>query len=295
MNRGPLDLGNYEQASKEVERRVKASKTSFYWGMRSQPEEKRRAIFAVYAFCRAVDDIADSNDPVEDKIKGLDEWRNRIDNLYKSAPKNPVCIALLPAVATFNLDKKSFLAVIDGMEMDARGPIQGPSRGDFDLYIARVASAVGLLCVRIFGEADKEGEDLAHHLGRAFQITNILRDLREDADWDRLYLPRDLLNKYGIEKTKPLKVLYAPNLDKLCRELAEVAEEEFKEAEAIMARCDPAKIKPARVMRDAYYKTLQKLKKRGWSAEAVNKPKSALEKITGRIGKLVIFLKHGLS
>lgn len=279
-------------AATEIERRVRAAGTSFYWAMKSQKPEKRRAIFAVYAFCREVDDIADSEDPPGKKTKLLADWRNRIAALFKGTSSEPVTEELLVANALFGLEKEAYLAVIEGMEMDAKGPIQAPSRPEFDTYISRVASAVGLLCIRIFGEAGEEGRLTAHHLGRALQITNILRDLKEDADWGRLYLPRDLLTKHGIKETDPVKVLKHKDLDQVCRELAGEAEIEFRLADQALARCDAKKVKPARIMRDAYYRTLKRLQKRGWSPEAVAKPRNGFEKLTGKAAKFLIALKY---
>lgn len=281
-------------AAREIEKRIRAAGTSFYWAMRSLDPEKRRAIFAVYAFCREVDDIADSEDSPAVKTKLLNEWRDRIAALFKSNPTEVITEELLIANATFGLEKNAYLAIIEGMEMDATGPIQAPSRAEFDLYISRVASAVGLLCIRIFGEAGNQGEVTAKHLGRALQITNILRDLREDADWDRLYLPRDLLKKHGIKSTDPEEVLKNQNLDALCRELAEMAEQEFHLANQALIKCDPKRVKPALIMRDAYQRTLKRLIRRGWTPEAVKKPRTVFQKFSSKVAKLLIALKYSV-
>ncbi len=281
-------------AAREIEKRVRAAGTSFYWAMRSLDPEKRRAIFAVYAFCREVDDIADSEDSPAVKTKLLNKWRDRIAALFKSNPTEAITEELLIANARFGLEKDAYLAIIKGMEMDATGPIQAPSRAEFDLYISRVASAVGLLCIRIFGEAGNQGEVTAEHLGRALQITNILRDLREDADWDRLYLPRDLLKKHGIKSTDPKEVLKNQNLDALCRELAEMAEQEFHLANQALDKCNPKRVKPALIMRDAYQRTLKRLIRRGWTPEAVKKPRTGSQKFSSKVAKLLIALKYSV-
>lgn len=280
-----------DDAAMQVERLVRDTGTSFYWAMRFQPREKKKAIFAVYAFCRAVDDVADSDEPVKTKIRQLKTWREAIENLFNNKPGNVITQALIPAKDAHKLKKKVFLAIIDGMEMDATGPMQAPSRKELDLYCARVASAVGLLCIRIFGEAGKAGHELADALGRALQLTNILRDLKEDADWERLYLPSDLLKKHGIETTNPKKVLNHPSLDAVCRELAEQAEQEFSRAEQAMAKCNAHDIRPAKIMKDVYYKILQRLKKRGWGRKAVHRAKPPMAKIE----KLFIALKVALT
>lgn len=281
-------------AAREIEKRVRAAGTSFYWAMRSLGPERRRAIFAVYAFCREVDDIADSEDQPATKTKLLNEWRERIADLFKSNPTEVITRELMIANAMYGLEKDAYLAIIEGMEMDATGPIQAPSRAEFDLYISRVASAVGLLCIRIFGEVGEDGKATADHLGRALQITNILRDLREDADWDRLYLPRDLLKKHGINSSDPEEVLKNQNLDALCRELAETAEAEYQMAGGALKQCDPEKVKPALIMRDAYHRTLKRLVRRGWSPEAVKKPRSGVDKIISKLAKIFIALKYSV-
>ncbi len=281
-------------AAEEIEKIVKDAGTSFYWGMRLQPRDKREAIFAVYAFCREVDDIADSDKAVSVKLKGLETWRSKIKDLFRGVSDDLITEALMPAVTSYNLEKDAFLAIIDGMEMDARGPIQVPSRKELDLYCARVASAVGLLCIRIFGEAGSKGKELADALGRALQLTNILRDLKEDAEWNRLYLSKDLLEKHGITTTIPAEVLAHPKLDDACRELAKLAAAEFARADAVMAECDQKDIKPALIMRGAYLGTLERLQKRGWTPEAVAKQPSSLTKTLGKAQKLMVALRHAI-
>ncbi len=282
-------------AAREVEMKVRASGTSFYWGMRLQPKDKRQAMFAVYAFCREVDDIADSDKPARTKLAELKAWRATINDLYAGKPRNYITEALLPVNAAFGLEKEVYLAIIEGMEMDAGGPIQAPSRKEFDRYCANVAGAVGLLCIRIFGETGEKGKEVAGTLGRALQITNILRDLKEDADWDRLYLPRDLLKKHGIKTTNPHQVLDHPGLDAACRELADLAEAEFRRADALMKTCDQSQIKPALIMRGAYYGTLKKLQKRGFSREALAHQPSGVSKALGKLQKILMTLRYALT
>ncbi len=174
----------------------RASGSSFYAAMRILPKPQREAMFAIYGFCRQVDDIADSPGPRDERRAALAEWRGDIEALYQGRP-TPLTSDLLQPMRDFGLEKADFLAVIDGMEMDVLGDIRAPSWSELDLYCDRVASAVGRLSVRIFGMDVKPGRDLAHHLGRALQLTNILRDLDEDAAVGRLYLPREALSRPG--------------------------------------------------------------------------------------------------
>jgi phytoene synthase len=239
--------------------RVRASGTSFYGAMRLLPRRRQAAMYAIYAFCREVDDIADGDLPRSEKLAGLDEWRQRIDDLYAGRPRHPVTQALREPVEAYRIRREDFLAVIDGMEMDAREDIRAPSLADLDLYCARVASAVGRLSVRAFGETSAQADLVARHLGRALQLTNILRDLAEDADTGRLYLPREVLERHGIETREPEAVLAHPSLPGVCGEVAAMARDHFEKALEAMATCDRRAMRPAAVMGAVYRRLLDRL------------------------------------
>src|SRR6478672_6471279 len=211
----------------------RASGSSFYTAMRILPRAQREAMFEIYSFCRLVDDVADSTAPHAERRVGIEEWRSRIEALYAGRPA-PELRALAQAVRDFSLRKEDFLAVIDGMAMDAAEDIRGPDWATLDLYCDRVASAVGRLSVRVFGMSEADGIQLAHHLGRALQLTNILRDIDEDAAIGRLYLPREGLLQAGIASTDPLKVIVDPALPKVCAPLVERARTHFEQADEIM-------------------------------------------------------------
>jgi phytoene synthase len=242
-----------------IAEKVRASGTSFYAAMRLLPEARREAMFAIYAFCREVDDIADEEAPQADKQARLAEWRHEIDRLYAGRPAHPIARALLQPMRDFALRREDFLAVIDGMEMDATEAIQAPDMTTLDLYCDRVASAVGRLSVRAFGAKEAAADEVAYHLGRALQLTNILRDVAEDASRDRLYLPRDLLVKHGIDTTEPRAVLRHPQLAAVCRDLSLVAQDHFARADAAMRRCAKEPMRPARIMGAVYGAILEKL------------------------------------
>ena len=169
-----------------------AAGSSFYLGMRVLPRPRREAMYAIYAFCRVVDDIADATGPREPRRAALGQWRADIDRLFEGKV-TPATADLAGPVRAFKLRREDFQAVIDGMEMDIDADLRAPDWATLDLYCDRVASAVGRLSVRIFGIEPEPGDRLAHHLGRALQLTNILRDLDEDAEMGRLYLPREAL------------------------------------------------------------------------------------------------------
>src|SRR5215213_8882732 len=189
----------------------RAAGSSFYTAMRILPRAQRDAMFEIYSFCRRVDDIADSSGPRPQRLAELGEWRDEINGLYDGRI-GPKVEGLARAVREFDVSHEDFLTVIDGMEMDVLEDIQAPSFAMLDLYCDRVASAVGRLSVRVFGLERQPGKLLAHHLGRALQLTNILRDLDEDASIGRLYLPRDALQRAGIETTDPAIALRSPTL-----------------------------------------------------------------------------------
>lgn len=249
-----------------VEQVVANSGTSFFWAMRILPEQPRKGMFAIYAFCREVDDIADEPAPMAAKTQALAMWREQLEGLYAGSAENlrPAARALAGPIAQFNLRKEDFLAVIDGMEMDAMGPIQAPSMAELELYCDRVACAVGRLSVHAFGVPNAGGYAVADKLGQALQLTNILRDLYEDAKTNRLYLPSDLLDKHGIAERVPEKVLAHPALPAVCEDLARIARCRFDEAQAALGQCPRRKMRPAHVMMQVYRKILDALQARGW-------------------------------
>jgi phytoene synthase len=233
--------------------------------MRILPAAQRDAMFEIYRFCRQVDDIADSTAPRQIRIAQLAEWRDEINDLYQSRIGAKVA-GLAAPMRMFGLRREDFLGVIDGMEMDAREDIRAPSFATLDLYCDRVASAVGRLSVRVFGVAEDDGKLLAHHLGRALQLTNILRDLDEDAGIGRLYLPREALVQAGIDTDDPLTVLRSPNLSQACAQLVARARAHFVEADTIMARCPRRTVKAPHIMGAVYRGMLESMVARGWSA-----------------------------
>jgi squalene synthase HpnD len=255
----------------------RASGSSFYNAMRVLPRAQREAMFEIYSFCRQVDDIADSSGPRGERREELARWRADIDALYagKAVPRTR---GLQAPVRNFGLRREDFHAVIDGMEMDVVGDIRAPDDATLELYCDRVASAVGRLSVRVFGMEERDGIALAHHLGRALQLTNILRDLDEDAAFGRLYLPAEALREAGIAASDPPVVLAHPALGKACARIVERARGHFIEADAIMARNARRTVRAPRIMAEAYRLILDCLVARGWShpRRPIHLPKSRL-------------------
>jgi phytoene synthase len=241
---------------------VRAAGTSFYRGMRVLPPDRRQAMYAIYAFCRIVDDIAD-DDESPCRATRLQEWRERIAGLYGGKSDDPVTRVLLSAVKRFGLRQQDFLAVIDGMQMDTDTPIVAPDLAALDLYCDRVAAAVGRLSVRAFGDSSPAADRVAHALGRALQLTNILRDLQEDAERGRLYLPREWLDEANVPHD-PRAALTAPGLPSVCNRVAALAHRYFQDAAAAMRECDRKKMRAARLMGATYAAILARLERRGW-------------------------------
>jgi squalene synthase HpnD len=243
---------------------VAGSGTSFYWGMRLLPAAKRKAMYAIYAFCREVDDVADGDAPVAAKLDELAGWRREVDALFAGRPGRPTTLALLDPVARFDLPAAEFSAMIDGMEMDATGAMRAPPMSELIRYCRCVAGAVGLLSIRVFGAHGEDVRQGALALGEALQLTNILRDLAEDATRGRLYLPRELLEQHRIAGTYPARALRDPGVPKVCEALAARARTRFAEAEHHFGRGDRRALRPALVMMHVYRRTLDRLIARGW-------------------------------
>jgi presqualene diphosphate synthase len=235
------------QASEEatVAERVRAAGISFATLIHALPPSRRKAMYALCAFYQEVNDIADGEAIPSLKRALLAEWRSEIALLYAGRPRHLVTRALQEAVHQYGLRCDDFLAIIDGMEMDSRRDIRAPSLAELDLYCARVAAAVVLLSLRIFGVATPAGERVAASLGRALQLTNILRDLAEDGARHRLYLPRELLLAHGIVATMPSYVLAQPALPAVCQDLARLAEGHYEAAAAAIAACPRGSMRPA--------------------------------------------------
>ena len=276
-----------DELRETIRRRVEAARTSFYWAMRLLPQERRDGMYAIYAFCREVDDIADDFAPPARKQAALADWHAEIDMLYAGQPRHLVAQALRAPVARYRLRREDFHAVIDGMEMDAAQDIRAPDLATLDLYCGRVASAVGHLSVHVFGDSSAEAHKVAEHLGRALQLTNILRDLDEDAERGRLYLPRDILDRHGIRGNEPKDVLRHPALPAVCRDVAAIAERHFADAASAMQQCSRRAMRPAAVMGAFYRAMLDALLRDGWRDPSLRVSLSKRQ-------KLWLVLRHGL-
>lgn len=255
---------NAAAAEREALRIVRDSGSSFFWGMRLLAAPRRRAMYALYAFSRAVDDVADGIGPVGEQLAGLDTWRAEIEALYMGRPQTLIGKALQGPVAEFGLPKAEFLAIIDGMASDLQAPFRAPSWCDLEQYCRRVAGAVGVLTLRILGFPADEDDRLAIALGEALQLTNILRDLAEDASRGRLYLPDEVLAGVGIEARGPEAVLRDPKLALACDQVAMRAAADFAKAQQEIEQRGSRALLAPRIMLAFYARLLAKLTESGW-------------------------------
>lgn len=266
---------------------AKAAGSSFYSAMRILPRRKREAMFAIYAFCREVDDIADEPGPTDTERRvALDAWRADLGRLFAGETAS-LSAFLTPHIRAFGLELADFLAVIAGMEMDMGAGIIAPSFETLDLYCDRVASAVGRLSVNVFGMDREPGVALAFHLGRALQFTNILRDLDEDAEMGRLYLPAEALETAGIVSRAPTAVIAAQGIDEACRWLAVHATAHYANADAIMASRPKGRLAAPRLMSAVYGEILTGMRAAGWAP-----PRARIKPSRSRMVWLA--LRHGL-
>jgi phytoene synthase len=272
-------------AAKAVKK--KASGSSFYIAMRLMPAEERDAMFAIYAFCRKVDDIADDGVGTRaERHQKLEQWRDDLRGLY-AGTVSPLVRFLAPAVAHYGLRLEDFLAVLDGMDMDVAEDIVAPNFSTLDLYCDRVASAVGRLSVCVFGLERGTGKLLSHHLGRALQLTNILRDIDEDAAVGRLYLPREYLEKMDCcRQMDPQAIVAQPQIDAVCRQVAKLAHQHYDEAQRILSARPKGRIKTPRLMGAVYAEILRQSEARGFAPprQRVSLPKSKLLSLVLRQG-----------
>lgn len=265
---------------------VTGADSSFYWAFRFLPRERRQAIFAVYAFCRTVDDIADKDGVVDAKLDALQAWRGEINRLFAGVPTHGVTRALLDPVARFDLHEQDFLAILDGMVMDAAGQMVAPSLLDLELYCRRAAGAVGMLSASIFGVRRPEGRSLALSLGQALQYVNFLRDLVEDAGQGRLYMPREVLDAAGVTVRTPQGFLADPRLPAAAAAMAQMAEDRFRAARRVLKAVPRAPARPARIMLETYRRLLDRLLARGFAPEMLARPVRL-----GRLERLALALR----
>jgi 15-cis-phytoene synthase len=241
----PLDADYHRCA--EVTRRASSN---FYYAFMLLAAERRRALYAVYAFCRFVDDIADDESIGEPAVL-LARWREELDRVYGGTPTRAVSRALADAAGRFNIPREYFEEVIAGVEMDLSRKRYATFE-DLRLYCYRVASAVGLICIEIFGYSNPAAKQYAEDLGIAFQLTNILRDVKEDAGRGRIYLPLADLARFGVAEDEILGGIYSANFVRLMEFEAGRARDYYERAERALPSEDRSTLLTAEAMRLIY-------------------------------------------
>ncbi len=230
------------------------SGSSFYYAFRFLPPERRRAITALYAFCREVDDAVDEPSDASVARAKLDWWRNEVAQLFAGKPQHPVTRALAPAVASYGITRRGLEEIMDGMQMD----LEQNRYLDFAalaLYCHRVAGVVGVLAAGIFGYRNPQTLAYAEKLGLAFQLTNIIRDVGEDVRNGRIYIPMDELQRFGVTAADILNARHGPAFERLMQFQAERARRCHDEALAALPPEDRRAQRPGLVMA-AIYRTL---------------------------------------
>ncbi|MFQ5468957.1 MAG: presqualene diphosphate synthase HpnD [Gammaproteobacteria bacterium] len=239
------------------------SGSSFYYSFLFLPSHKRLAITALYAFCREVDDVVDECTDIEIARTKLAWWRNEIDNLFNDNPQHPVTNALLEPTKDFNLPREHFYEILDGMEMDLDYSSYGSFK-NLSLYCHRVASIVGLMAAEIFGYKNRNTLKFAHHLGMAFQLTNILRDVREDFSRNRLYIPLDELDKFGVSVSDIESFKTSSNIQALFKFQAQRARQYYDQAFEQLPNEDRFNQLSGLIMANIYIATLEEIENDGF-------------------------------
>ncbi len=238
--------------------KASASGSSFYYSFKFLPPDKRRAITSLYAFCREVDDVVDECSDENVARTTLNWWRTEVAAIYAGKPQHPVAQALVPLVKQFNLPQEHLLEIIDGMEMDLTQHTY-PDFKALQLYCYRVASVVGLLAAEIFGYTDRKTLKYAHDLGIAFQLTNIIRDVGEDARRGRIYLPLDELVQFGVHTGDILNARETEEFHKLMQFQIERAQRFYQQALAQLPAADRKAQRTGLIMAAIYRVTLDEV------------------------------------
>ncbi|MDG2244013.1 MAG: squalene/phytoene synthase family protein [Rhodospirillaceae bacterium] len=263
----------------EIARQVRASKSSFYWAMRLQDLPRRQALFALYAFAHAIDDIVDGEEATAVKRATLENWRSWFSHGGTIDGYESLSIGLAEVIDRFTLPQEPFLALIAGMESDASGPIVAPTWTALETYCGQVAGAVGELCLSIWGWRGDTANSFASATGEALQLTNILRDISEDAKAGRLYIPEEALSTASIDTRLPAKVLADRNFPRACDPVFRRADQRFADAQAMWPINAERTLRPAWIMLRSYEALFRKVRDAGVQPDGKRVRLSKIEKL----------------
>jgi phytoene synthase len=239
---------------------TRKSRSNFYYAFLSLPKARREALYAVYAFCRTVDDVADlGGDPAAQRA-GLARWRTDVARCFEPgpAPEHPIALQLRDAVRAYPIPRAALEAIIDGCEMDLHR-VRYETAEELYPYCYRVASAVGLCCIEIFGYTDPRAREYAVHLGTALQLTNIIRDVGADARDGRVYLPQHDLEAFGLSEADLVAGRYDDRFVRLMEHQAARAREFYAAARAAFPQVDSRSLVPAEIMGRIYRALLEEI------------------------------------
>ncbi len=240
-----------------------ASGSSFYYSFRFLPLEKRQAITAFYAFCREVDDVVDECSDTQLAARKLDWWREEVNALYQGTPHHPVTQALAPAIKRYEIPAEALQEIITGMEMDLT-EMRYADFASLEVYCHRVAGVVGEVSARIFGYSRSDTLRYAALLGRAFQLTNIIRDVGEDARRNRIYLPMNELERFQVPAGDLLAARSSPNFQALMEYQYQRAQDTYTQAFALLPKADRKAQKTGLVMATIYRSLLDEIRNDGY-------------------------------
>ncbi|MGE5364772.1 MAG: presqualene diphosphate synthase HpnD [Bacteroidota bacterium] len=267
------------------------SRSSFYYAFSLLPEAKRDAMNTVYAFCRQTDDIVDDTlDTEELKYEKLHKWRLELERSFSGTSEYMLLNKLYRIIKQFNIPIEPFFELIAGMEMDLQTK-RYLSFEDLRLYCYRVASTVGLMCIEIFGYKNRSAKDFAVNLGLALQLTNILRDIKQDADNGRIYLPQEDLQKFGYPESNLITGVYNQNFIQLMQYESERAKVYFQKANEALDLEDKPSMFAARAMQHIYYKLLKKIEENDYRVFDQKIKVSKFEKVGISLG---VWAKYSL-
>lgn len=261
-----------------------------FWGMQLLPKAKREALYTLFAFVRHLEDVVESPVPLAEKQEILSMWREEMDNIFeRKVPATDIGRRIYKNCMRFKLPKAEFLNLVDSISANIDNPLKAPTLKQLSGYCRGVGGMTGSLSLRVFGCTDEQTiRELSTSLGLAVQITNILLNVKEDAQNGRLYIPQELLEKAGIAATDPKSVVVDKNLAAARRELARIAAENYRKVYEILERQEKTTARPIRLITDLYKRYFDIMEKRGWE---IISPKPRVSKWC----KLSILAKNLLS
>lgn len=285
---------NASEAQAHCTRVTKRSGSNFYYSFLFLPKARREAMYTVYAFCREVDSVVDDARPGDDPLRQLEQWRAELAAAYGGTPSHPVTVSLARQASNWEIPKFYFDELIAGVEMDLTIR-RYATFSDLYAYCYRVASVVGLICLKIFGTRSELAKDYAVNLGLAFQLTNILRDLKTDAERGRIYLPQEDLARFGCAEDDILKQHYSAGLLSLLQFECARARDFYRKAEAVAERLparDRRSLIAADIMCGVYSRLLDRIETSGYR---VFGPRISVSATTRLVIASGIWLRSALS